>query len=335
MTREERVAHTFLAAFACSPDDEGDRALIAVLEEAGFAFGARSAANLRLLASLLSPESLQEITISALATPTPDMALNGLERTGTIVPPDELLAVCGNKTALSQLLTLCGSSPFLTNIMCRKPYYFQQLFTNRRIDTGMDEEGMLAELRAVVAGVDYAALFPVLRRFKFMEVLRIAARDLTGLASLDEVMDELSSLAAAALQVAYEAAWNQLVAEHGFPLMETPEGERQAEFTILGMGKLGGRELNFSSDIDIIYFYSSDQGATAGIDDGHGGKRGVIPLHTFFVKLSEMITKAVSQVTGDGFVFRVDLGLRPEGKSGELAVSLRAAETYYEYWGQS
>ena len=105
--------------------------------------------------------------------------------------------------------------------------------------------------------------------------------------------------------------------------------------TVLGMGKFGGRELNFSSDIDIIFFYETDEGETTGIDDERGGRKGVISLHAFFNKLAEMITKAMNQITEDGFVFRVDVGLRPEGKSGDMAVSLRSAEVYYEYWGQS
>jgi glutamate-ammonia-ligase adenylyltransferase len=193
---------------------------------------------------------------------------------------------------------------------------------------------MLAALRATVpAGVDYPGLFPLLRRFKYREMLRIAARDLGGLATLEEVTRELSALAAAALQVACEESRRLLVAEHGLPLVADSGGE--AELTVFGMGKFGGRELNFSSDIDLIYFYSSDQGATVGIPDGSGGLQGSISLHAFFVKQAEMITKAVSQVTEDGFVFRVDLGLRPEGKGGDVAVSLRSAEVYYELWGQS
>jgi glutamate-ammonia-ligase adenylyltransferase len=118
-------------------------------------------------------------------------------------------------------------------------------------------------------------------------------------------------------------------------MIRTASGPRRAEMTVIGMGKFGGNELNFSSDIDIIYFYESDTGETSGIDDGAGGTRGVISLHSYYNKLGEMISKAVSQVTEDGFVFRVDVGLRPEGKSGDMAVSLRSAEIYYESWGQS
>jgi glutamate-ammonia-ligase adenylyltransferase len=155
------------------------------------------------------------------------------------------------------------------------------------------------------------------------------------MATLEEVTGELSSLAAASLQVAYEQCRRILIKDYGLPLMETTGNPREAEMTILGMGKFGGRELNFSSDIDIIYFYETDRGETGGVDDGRGGRKGVVSLHTFFNKLAEMITKAVSQVTADGFVFRVDVGLRPEGKSGDMAVSLRSAEVYYESWGQS
>ncbi len=101
------------------------------------------------------------------------------------------------------------------------------------------------------------------------------------------------------------------------------------------MGKLGGRELNFSSDIDLIYFYSSEKGETAGVPDPLGERRNRLHLHQYFCKLGEMITRAISQATEDGFVFRVDLRLRPEGNSGDLATSLRSAEVYYESWGQS
>src|SRR6185369_7961767 len=125
------------------------------------------------------------------------------------------------------------------------------------------------------------------------------------------------------------------VREHGLPLMLSESGPQPAEMTVIGMGKLGGNELNFSSDVDIIYFYESDKGETSGIENGSGKRKGVVSLHAFFNKLGEMISKALSQVTEDGFVFRVDVGLRPEGQSGDMAVSLRSAEIYYESWGQS
>jgi len=272
----------------------------------------------------------------ALSTATPDIALNGLERISSVVPREDLLALCTQKGRISQLLSVCGASPFLAGIICRDPALFRTLFLDGRIETRRSEADMLAALRGVIdEATDYQALFPILRRFKVAEVLRIAARDLNGLASLEEVTAELSALASATLQIACEVTRRALIAEYGIPLMSTPSGELEAELTVIGMGKFGGRELNFSSDIDIIYFYTSDQGETSGIDDGPGRMKGKIPLHTFFVKMAEMITRVVSQITEDGFSFRVDLGLRPEGKSGEITLSLDSAENYYQYWAQS
>ncbi|WP_306535671.1 bifunctional [glutamate--ammonia ligase]-adenylyl-L-tyrosine phosphorylase/[glutamate--ammonia-ligase] adenylyltransferase [Geobacter sp.] len=336
MNRTDSFARRLEEALATSPDFDNDQTLVALLEEQGFVYAARSATNLRLLQQVFPDDLIRDIAVASLATPLPDMALNGLERVSGVATQDELLAVCARRDGLARLLTICGSSPFLVNILSRDPSYFHQLFVAKGIDTRRSETEMLSQLRSqVTKETDYTSLFPLLRRFKFMEILRIAARDLTGVAPLEEVTGELSALAAASLQVAHDVARRKLVAEHGAPLMETPDGPREAELTIMGMGKFGGRELNFSSDIDLIYFYSSDQGETAGIPDGQGGVKGEISLHAFFVKLGEMISKAVSQVTADGFVFRVDLGLRPEGKSGDMACSFRSAATYYEYWGQS
>ena len=264
------------------------------------------------------------------------MALNGVERIGGIVGHEALRDLCSRRALVAQLMNICGSSPFLTNIICKDPSYFRRLFLDREIMRRRSEEEMLATLRSrTPAEVGYHEAFACLRRFKYAEILRIAARDLNGLAPLEEVTAELASLAAATLQIAYEAALRELIGEHGRPLEQTPAGQVEAAFTVIGMGKLGGRELNFSSDIDLIYFFSSDRGESAGIPDGKGGTKGKLSLHAFFVKLAEMVSRAISQVTGDGFVFRVDMGLRPDGKAGDLATSKRSAEVYYESWGQS
>jgi glutamate-ammonia-ligase adenylyltransferase len=336
MNRAADMAEELRSALAVDPQVDGDRQLIAFLAGQAFSYPARSATNLRLLAYTFPPAILRTIALAALSAPMPDMALNNLERISAAAPRDDLLAVCSQKARLMQLLTICGSSPVLTVTLCRDPGYFRELFLCRLIEMKRDEDSMLAALRSQISeATEYHEVFSLLRSFKHREILRIAARDLNGLAPLEEVTGELSALAAATLQVAYETARRTLVKEHGVPLTETATGPREADLAILGMGKLGGRELNFSSDIDIIFFYSSDQGRSSGIDDGNGGIQGIISLHVFFVKLAEMVTKAISQITADGFVFRVDLGLRPEGKSGDMALSLRAAEIYYESWGQS
>lgn len=313
-----------------------DQELIRLLEQAGFAYGTRSATNLLLMAGSFSVEPLLKITLAALHTPSPDMALNGFERLGGVLDRHHLNAVIANRKQLSQFLFLCGASPFLTNLIFKEPTFFSRLFTDNELEQSRSRSELLANLnRNICDNEDLPGLMRVLRYFKRFEILRIAARDLNGLTPLEEVTRELSDLASASLHVAYEACYRLLVKDHGAPLTEASDGLRPAVMTVLGMGKLGGRELNFSSDIDIIFFYETDKGETEGIDDGRGGRKGVISLHAFFNKLAELTTKALNQVTEDGFVFRVDVGLRPEGKSGDMAVSLRYAEIYYESWGQS
>ncbi|MDP2657410.1 MAG: bifunctional [glutamate--ammonia ligase]-adenylyl-L-tyrosine phosphorylase/[glutamate--ammonia-ligase] adenylyltransferase, partial [Candidatus Deferrimicrobium sp.] len=168
-----------------------------------------------------------------------------------------------------------------------------------------------------------------LRRMKHREVARIAARDLSGVAPLPEVTEDLSRLASAALEGAIRFSRRALDARLGAPVAFLPDGTRRlGRFVVMGMGKLGALELNFSSDIDIVYLYETDQGET------EGAARSV-SLHEYFIRLGEAVTRIVSEATEDGFVFRVDLRLRPEGTRGELANSLRSAEIYYESWGQT
>ena len=98
------------------------------------------------------------------------------------------------------------------------------------------------------------------------------------------------------------------------------------------MGKLGGRELNFSSDIDLIYLYTTEAGECEGIGEVESTK---ISLHEFFIKCAEKVTTLINEITDEGNVFRVDLDLRPEGRSGEITNSLSSIETYYEAWGRT
>lgn len=320
--------------------DEGeaarDEGLRSLLEKAGFSEPGRSATNIVLMTAHYSVEQLLRLSLASLHSPSPDLALNGFERLSNVVAPETLIAIMADKRRLAQILTVLGASPFLTTIITRDPTFYHRLFKDFEIDLAKQRKEFLRELRAQIpTGCDIPLLMKQLRRFKRYEILRIAARDLNGLAPLEEVTRELSDLASSTLQVAYETCHRRLEEEYGQPLKETDEGQRPTTMTVMGMGKFGGRELNFSSDIDIIFFYETDQGQTSGIDDGRGGKKGIVPLHTFFNKLAEQVTKTMNQVTEDGFVFRVDVGLRPEGKSGDIAVSMRAAELYYESWGQS
>ncbi|HZV83275.1 MAG TPA: bifunctional [glutamate--ammonia ligase]-adenylyl-L-tyrosine phosphorylase/[glutamate--ammonia-ligase] adenylyltransferase, partial [Geobacteraceae bacterium] len=166
-----------------APDLEGDneRTLVELLAGIGFAYPPRSATNIRLLADHFPPAALAAILEAVLGTAMPDMALNNLERISSVIPAEQLAPLCNDGRRMGQLLALLGSSPFLTNIICRDPGSFSEIFVDRAIDFARGEEEMLAALRArVPAGIDYQGLFPLLRRFKYREMLRIAARDLSG-----------------------------------------------------------------------------------------------------------------------------------------------------------
>jgi len=246
-----------------SLDDEPSRnlELIHLLQQAGFAYGTRSAVNLQLLFEHFSVEALLKVTLAALHTASPDMALNGFERLASLVDRDHLMPVLNNRKRLNQFMVLCGASPFLTNLIFKEPTFFSRLLNDNELESSRSRVELLTTLRRNIPdAVDIAGLMKALRGFKRFEMLRIAARDLNGLAALEEVTRELSDLASATLQVAYETCHRLLVQEYGMPLKHTPEGSRQALMTILGMGKFGGRELNFSSDIDIIYFYETTKG---------------------------------------------------------------------------
>lgn len=311
--------------------------MVALAGQLGFSEPKKSATNLLLLFEHIGNcPQLSEIALAALECSDPDQSLNALERLYSVSPPATLHPILSNSRLRSILITVLGASRFLTNILCRHPDLLSGLFKVDAFAQPREEEALLKELRR--EDVDtFEELQRHLRLFKQQEILRIAARDLCGLASLPETTAELSALAAACLQRAYEVCDRLLKREYGAPLTgKAGDKDRaEAQFTVLGMGKFGGRELNFSSDIDLIYCYSSDEGETAGVSDTAEvpGKR--LPLQQYFAKLAEFITRAMHQVTADGFVFRVDLRLRPEGNSGEIAISQAATEFYYENWAQS
>jgi len=173
-----------------------------------------------------------------------------------------------------------------------------------------------AAMRDFLAGVDPAddaALAARLRELRARVFLRVAARDLGGLAPLAEVVGTMSDLAEVALAAAHRHHRAKLEAEHGAPA-------GGGDLAIAGMGKLGGRELNVSSDVDLVFVYP-DEGDTAGPR--------ALSNHEFFVRLGQRIVRTLDDVTADGRVFRVDMRLRPWGEAGRLACGFDALEQYF------
>src|SRR2546428_2416906 len=175
------------------------------------------------------------------------------------------------------------------------------------------------EMAHALAGAQHDDEAGLKRRFRQLRqrvLLRVMARALAGRADLAEVCGTMSDLAELALQVALEHANAALRAEFGTP--RSPAGDVQ-QLVIVGMGKLGGRELNVSSDVDLVLVYP-EEGETDGC--------AAISNHEFFVRVARKLTALLSEFTEDGYVFRVDLRLRPYGESGPLVASFEMLETY-------
>jgi len=252
----------------------------------------------------------------------PDLALAGVER---YVDGAEALPAASD--LLEALVQLCGASRMVAQLLAREPALLRRAARSPHLGRERTEPELrrvLARAARSVPADDVAAFHCLLRRFRAREIVRIALRDLRR-ARVKEITGELSALACACLDAAIRFHDRRLRARHG-PPAGLADREPGAGFCALAMGKLGARELNFSSDVDLIYVYDRDGQTT--------GERAVTHF-AYYAKLAEHVTEAIAKPTEDGFVFRVDLNLRPDGQNGPLVNSVRAAELYYQSFGRS
>jgi glutamate-ammonia-ligase adenylyltransferase len=222
------------------------------------------------------------------------------------------------------LIATVGGSRFLFSILDRNPALLDSVFVRAKCLFRKTRSIMQKELHQKLAGVSTTAdADRMLRLYKEEEYLRIGCRDLTGRADVEETMLELSQLAGACVQAAMDFHRERLAAKHGLP-----EGVgAQGGLVAMGMGKVSGNELNFSSDVDLIFIRGPEEGKTLG--------RESISVSRFYETLVRSVTRSLSDITEDGFVFRIDLRLRPEGDKGELVPSLANAVDYYLGWGRT
>jgi [glutamine synthetase] adenylyltransferase / [glutamine synthetase]-adenylyl-L-tyrosine phosphorylase len=212
----------------------------------------------------------------------------------------------------SLLTTAEQYSRFLTRLLARAPACFDP--------AGLGQPLSAACVRGLLHAhpvTDEAALLHALREVRKAAVMRIMTRDLNALADLGEVVGSVTALAEESLRFALSHLDGWLAAAHGRPY--APGKEVPQALCVVGMGKLGGEELNVSSDIDLIFLYP-DEGET------RGARR--LSAHEYFTRLGRKLINALSDYTADGHVFRVDMRLRPYGESGPLVMSLPMLETY-------
>ncbi len=243
--------------------------------------------------------------------------------------PDQIRAV----------VALLSGSQALGNLLVAHPGWLsaldiEQLKFPRRAD-GVRRE-IEGGLKPKLEARDYAGALAEVRRFKQREMLRIAARDLARLSNVVEITLEISDLADACLDAVWRICRQQFIERFGQPFHQDAEGNWQrTEFCVLGMGKLGGQELNYSSDVDLLFLYGDEGEVFKATPAKKKTPRATMSNRQFFNKLAEAFIAEVSRVTPDGMLFRVDMRLRPEGDAGPLCRSLESYENYYTEWGQT
>ncbi len=257
--------------------------------------------------------------------PDPADAERLLERVLRAADDAAIATHAWSSEAIAVLALACQRAPYLAVLLARDPHRLERVASDRYLRREKPKhalEQQLAERLITLAGDDDEGLVRRLRQLRGDEMVRLGVREL-GLGNRVEVGRELANLAEVAFDAAIGFHDAQLRARFGPPRCTDESGERDAELVVIGMGKLGGQELNFASDVDVIYVYTSDNGAA-----------GTLTLHEYFSKLGTRITAALADVTADDVVFRVDLRLRPEGSRGAIANSLAQLESYYESWGR-
>ena len=210
-----------------------------------------------------------------------------------------------------------GHSPWLGETLIHNPDLFYGFARERSLDRTHSREEFqedFARMRSRSFETDTAAL---LARFKRREYVRIMLRDVLGIATLAETTAEISALADVLIEEALREADSQLQHRFGTPQRLDREGRVvDSRFAVLSLGKLGGNELNYSSDIDLLYLY----------DGGEEPAGAEISNREYFIRLAQQTTELLSRHTREGPVFRIDLRLRPQGNEGEPAVSAAACD---------
>lgn len=290
----------------------------------------RAHRNLSLLANHLDPESFLllhgGIKEFLPILPDPDRSLNNLERffSQSSSKPYWDLILRSNTASLLDLLQIFSTSQSFSDLLISYPDCIDMLGVP--LHQTPSREQLIQELQAEVdKNPDDASVLRAFRRYKQRQVLRIGGNDILRNRPLEEVTRDISQVAEAALEVALNLARKTLERRYGIPINASG---LPASCCILAFGKLGGEELNYSSDIDLMFVYDDD-----GITKIPRGTP--IDNSEFFSRLASEIVRLLSSHTDRGTCYRVDLRLRPEGQRGPLARSLDGTLAYYDTLGRT
>jgi len=230
-----------------------------------------------------------------------------------------------NPLALSQLVRLTDASPWISHFLQKYPLLLDELLDPRSLYAPPGRSELAAELAQQMAGVaaeDMEQSLDTLRHFKHTNVLKVAAADISAALPLRKVSDHLTWIAEVVVDEALAIAWRHLVARHGKPVCDKAYADCDTGFVIVGYGKLGGYELGYSSDLDLVFLHGADEAVLS--TDGASP----LSVPVFFARLGQRLIHVLTTFTSAGTLYETDMRLRPDGASGLLVSNLKAYADY-------
>ncbi len=325
------------SAILLSPDLDRSEAF-GLLKPFGFRNVAQADSNLQLMAGdphsrKLLAKILNELLLAVAQTADPDQALNDWDRYLKIgVNRTQLFSYLENAPRMLHLLcTIFGNSPAMTQTLIRDPMLIYWMGDDRVVNQPPSRRALWHTLQESLRAVKtYEVMLHALRRFHRRELLRIGVQDLLRVTQVSETVATISDLACVVVQSAYEIVNARLARQFGTPMHRDRSGKMvKTGFVVIGMGKFGGWELNYSSDVDLIYVYASSDGKTQS-----ARRETSVSNEVYFETLARDLTRELGAATPEGILYRVDLRLRPDGSVGPITSSLNDAVQYYQTRGQ-
>lgn len=246
--------------------------------------------------------------------------LNILDKITTRTTYLELLTE--KEQILPQLITLCGQSIMIADQIARYPMLLDELMSNKGLTQVIDfrdYEPALNDYLVRIPEEDEEALIDALRQFKQSQILRIASADIMGVLPVMKISDHLTYLAEAIIGAVVNMAWKAVSQRFGVP---EHLGENEKGFAVIGYGKLGGIELGYNSDLDLVFLHNAPENS-----ETVGGRKSV-SSHRFYLKLAQKINSIFNLNTSVGVLYEVDMRLRPSGEAGLLVSTFNAYEFY-------
>lgn len=274
-----------------------------------------SQARCRHFLAAIAPRLLQAVS----QAPDPDMALTNLEKVSASLGAKAILweLFNFNPPTLRLFVELCATSQFLSEILINNPGMIDELMDSLVIDRPQPAQAIKAELAELCRGAEDLA--PILLSFRNKEWLRIGIRDILGREPIRDVTRELADVAEAIVNQVARNRWEHRAEKYGLP-HRASDGKR-SRWAIVGLGKLGGRELNYHSDLDLVFLHEADGETRGGFES--------ISNEQFVNEVVRRVLKALGGDTSSGSLYHVDTRLRPHGTSGPLVVTLAAFRDYF------